>query len=75
MPGSDTFLRIESLRWDASNECTTLQETVESYMKAYGHYPQRVLALVLMNLESNRQDTSQNSSFYILLFGESKLAI
>ena len=33
------FLRIENLRWDAFNEGTTLQQSVEAYRKAYGHYP------------------------------------
>ena len=47
------FLRIESLRWDAFNECTTLQESVESYRKAYGHYPQRVLADTIFRTREN----------------------
>ena len=40
----DGFLRIEDLRWDAFNEGTTLQASVEAFRKAYGHYPARVLA-------------------------------
>ena len=47
------FLRIESLRWDAFNECTTLQESAESYRKAYGHYPQRVLADTIFRTREN----------------------
>ena len=47
------FLRIEDLRWDAFNECTTLQESVESYRKAYGHYPARVLADTIFRTRDN----------------------
>lgn len=47
------FLRIEDLRWDAFNESTTLQASVESYQKAYGHYPKRVLADTIFRTREN----------------------
>ena len=47
------FLRIEDLRWDAFNESTTLQQSVESYRKAYGHYPARVLADTIFRTREN----------------------
>ena len=49
----DGFLRIEDLRWDAFNESTTLQQSVESYRKAYGHYPARVLADTIFRTREN----------------------
>lgn len=47
------FLRIEDLRWDAFNEGKTLQQSVESYRKAYGHYPARVLADTIFRTREN----------------------
>ena len=49
----DGFLRIEDLRWDAYNECTTFQESVEAYKRSYGHYPQRVLADTIFRTREN----------------------
>ena len=49
----DGFLRIEALRWDAFNESTTLQQSVEAYRKAYGHYPVRVLADTIFRTREN----------------------
>ena len=49
----DGFLRIEDLRWDAFNESTTLQQSVEAYRKAYGHYPARVLADTIFRTREN----------------------
>lgn len=49
----DGFLRIEDLRWDAFNESTTLQRSVEAYRKAYGHYPARVLADKIFRTREN----------------------
>ena len=47
------YLRIEDLRWDAFNESTTLQTSVESYRKSYGHYPARVLADTIFRTREN----------------------
>lgn len=47
------YLRIEDLRWDAYNESTTLQDSVKSYQKAYGHYPARVLADTIFRTREN----------------------
>lgn len=49
----DGFLRIEDLRWDAYNESTTFQQSVESYRKAYGHYPAKVLADTIFRTREN----------------------
>ena len=51
----DGYLRIEDLRWDAYNESTTLQQSVEDYRKAYGHYPARVLADTIFRTRDNLQ--------------------
>ncbi len=40
----DGYFRIEHLSWDAYNEGTTLQDTVERYKEQTGFYPQRILA-------------------------------
>ena len=48
------FLRIEYLSWDAFNECNTLQDSVEAYRRAYGHYPERVLADAIFRTRKNR---------------------
>ena len=38
------YLRVKDMRWDAYNASTTLQESVEAYRRAYGHYQDCVLA-------------------------------
>ena len=53
MSDIDGFLRIEMLSWDAFNECHTLQDSVEAYRKAYGHYPARVLADTIYRTRDN----------------------
>lgn len=53
MSDIDGFLRVEDLRWDAFNESTTLQDSVENYRKAYGHYPKRVLADTIFRTREN----------------------
>jgi hypothetical protein len=40
----DGYFRIERLFWDAYNEVTTLQDTVDRYKEQTGFYPQRILA-------------------------------
>ena len=53
MSDIDGFLRIEHLSWDAFNECHTLRGSVEAYRKAYGHYPERVLADTIYRTRDN----------------------
>ena len=53
MSDNDGFLRIEVLSWDAFNECHTLQDSVEAYRNAYGHYPERVLADTIYRTREN----------------------
>jgi hypothetical protein len=47
--------RIECLSWDAYNESTTLQDTVERYKKQTGFYPQRILANKIYRTRDNLQ--------------------
>ena len=47
------FLRVEDLRWDAFNEGTTLQASVESFRAAYGHDPKRILADTIFRTREN----------------------
>ncbi len=49
------FVRIEHLRWDAYNESTTLQETVDRYREQTGFYPQRILADKIYRTRDNLQ--------------------
>ena len=49
------FLRVEHLSWNAFNESTTLQESVENYRKVYGHYPKRVLADTIFRTQENQR--------------------
>lgn len=55
MSDIDGFLRIEYLSWNAFNECHTLQDSVEAYRRAYGHYPERVLADTIFRTRDNRR--------------------
>ena len=55
------FLRVEDLRWDAFNESTTFQESVENYRKAYGHYPERVLADTIFRTRENLRYCKEHS--------------
>ena len=54
------YLRIEDLRWDAFNESTTFQESVENYRKSYGHYPERVLADTIFRTRDNLRDCKEH---------------
>lgn len=49
------YFRIERLGWDAYNESTTLQETVERYRNQMGVYPQRILADKIYRTRDNLQ--------------------
>lgn len=49
------YSRIENLSWDAYNESTTLQDTVEGYKKQTGFYPQRILADKIYRTRDNLQ--------------------
>ena len=47
------YLRVEHLSWNAFNESTTLQQSVENYRGSYGHYPERVLADKIFRTSEN----------------------
>jgi transposase, IS5 family len=49
------YARIEHLNWDAYNESTTLQETVNRYKEQTGFYPQRILADKIYRTRDNLQ--------------------
>jgi hypothetical protein len=49
------YARIEHLNWDAYNESTTLQNTVEEFKKQTGSYPQRILADKIYRTRDNLQ--------------------
>ena len=47
------FTRLEYLSFNAYNEATTLQQTIEHYRERTGHYPSRVLADKIYRNRSN----------------------
>lgn len=47
------YLRVEDLRWEAFNEGATLIDSAESFRRAYGHYPKRVLADKIFRTRAN----------------------
>ena len=49
------YAGIERLSWDAYNESTTLQGTVEEYKKQTGSYPQRILEDKIYRTRDNLQ--------------------
>jgi len=49
------YARVEDLRWDAFNEGGTLQDSVERFKEATGHYPERILADKLFRTRDNLQ--------------------
>ena len=49
------YTRIENLSWDAYNESTTLQKTVDRYKEQTGFYPQRILADKIYRTRNNLQ--------------------
>lgn len=51
----DGYTRIEHLCWDAYNESTMLQETVDRYKEQTGFYPQRILADKIYRTRDNLQ--------------------
>jgi len=51
----DGYSRIEYLSWDAYNESTTLQDTVDRYRNQTGFYPQRILADKIYRTRANLQ--------------------
>ena len=53
MSDTNGFLRIEHLSWDAFNESTTLKGSAESYRRAYGRYPKRILADTIFRTREN----------------------
>jgi len=57
----DGYARIEHLNWDAYNESTTLQETVDSYRKQTGFYPERILADKIYRTRANLQYCAEHN--------------
>ena len=51
----DELIRIEHLSWDAYNESTTLQESVDRFKEQTGFYPQRILADKIYRTRANLQ--------------------
>ena len=49
------YTRVEEIHWEAFNEGKTLKASIESYKKAYGFYPARVLADKIFRTRENRQ--------------------
>ena len=50
----DGYTFVEKISWDNFNEGNTLQESVESYAKRFGYYPEAVLADTIYRTKGNR---------------------
>ena len=49
----DGYLRVEDLKWNAFNEGATLIDSTESFRRAYGHYPKRILVDKIFRTREN----------------------
>lgn len=57
----DGYAMMEELKWDAYNEASTLQQSVEAYYQRYGCYPEVVLAdKIYRNRENLRYCKERN---------------
>lgn len=51
----DGYAFIETLSWDAFNECNDLQSAGENYKKLYGYYPANIIADAIYHTRENKK--------------------
>lgn len=51
----DGYAFIETLSWDAFNECNDLQSAAENYKKRYGYYPANIIADAIYHTSVNKK--------------------
>lgn len=63
----DGYAFIETLSWDAFNECKDLQRAAENYKKRYGYYPVNIMADAIYHTRENKKWCTAN---HIKLIGK-----
>jgi transposase, IS5 family len=63
----DGYAFIETLSWDAFNECNDLQSAAENYKKRYGYYPANIIADAIYHTRVNKKWCTGN---HIKLIGK-----
>lgn len=56
----DGYAFIETLSWDAFNECSDLQSAGENYKKRYGYYPANIIADAIYHTRENKKWCTDN---------------
>jgi IS5 family transposase len=51
----DGYAFIETLSWDAFNECNDVQSAAENYKKRYGYYPANIIADAIYHTRENKK--------------------
>jgi IS5 family transposase len=56
----DGYAFMETLSWDAFNECNDLQRAAENYKRRYGYYPANIIADAIYHTRENKKWCSGN---------------
>lgn len=56
----DGYAFIETLSWDAFNECNDVQSAAENYKKRYGYYPANIIADAIYHTRVNKNWCNAN---------------
>jgi hypothetical protein len=56
----DGYAFIETLSWDAFNECNDVQSAAENYKKRYGYYPANIIADAIYHTRENKKWCTDN---------------
>lgn len=56
----DGYAFIETLSWDAFNECNDLQGAAGNYKKRYGYYPANIMADAIYHTRANKKWCNEN---------------
>jgi len=56
----DGYAFIETLSWDAFNECNDVQTAAENYKTRYGYYPTNIIADAIYHTRENKKWCTEN---------------
>jgi len=56
----DGYAFIETLSWDAFNECNDVQSAAENYKRRYGYYPANIIADAIYHTRENKKWCTAN---------------
>jgi IS5 family transposase len=56
----DGYAFIETLSWDAFNECKDVQSAAENYKRRYGYYPANIIADAIYHTRENKKWCTAN---------------